>query len=81
MEENGWVRRRAKSGNERVLVAELTAAGKRLLERARKVAERLDRETWSRLSEREMNVVDSALGRALDVLSSGARPARDGARR
>jgi DNA-binding MarR family transcriptional regulator len=68
METHGWIRRHASAGNERVLVTELTASGRRVLERAKLIAEALDRSLWQDASERELAAVDRVLGRAMEQL-------------
>lgn len=60
----GWVRRRPSAASERVLVAELTAQGRRVLQRARQIAESLDAALWAATPERELAVVDAVLARA-----------------
>jgi DNA-binding MarR family transcriptional regulator len=61
MEEHGWIRRRASVASERVLVAELTASGRKLLVKARAAAEHLDGELWKGFSERDLRLVDAVL--------------------
>lgn len=67
-EANGWIRRRASAASERVLVAELTASGRKLLARAKDLAEALDRELWEGVSERDGRAVDAALSAAVERL-------------
>jgi DNA-binding MarR family transcriptional regulator len=68
MEAEGWIRRRASAASERALVAEVTASGRRVLERAKVMAEALDRRMWKGIGERELVVVDAALSAALEKL-------------
>jgi DNA-binding MarR family transcriptional regulator len=68
MEAHGWIRRRPSAESERVLVAELTASGRRVLLRARETAEHLDKELWAGMDARELAVLDRALGDAVSRL-------------
>lgn len=68
MEANGWILRRPSAASERVLVAELTANGRRLLAKAREMAESLDRELWKGVPERELRAMDAALESAVERL-------------
>lgn len=70
MESNGWIRRKPSAASDRVLVAELTASGRKLLVKARDMAETLDRELWQGLSDRELRAADAALEAAVDRLRS-----------
>jgi DNA-binding MarR family transcriptional regulator len=69
LEESGWITRRPSPKSDRVLVSELTASGKKILQTAREIAERLDRKMWSGMSESELAQVDAVLKRALGGLS------------
>jgi DNA-binding MarR family transcriptional regulator len=68
MEVQGWVRRRPSEASHRVLVAELTGKGKRLLMKARKIAEALDLRLWKGIGERDLAGLDAALRSAVETL-------------
>ena len=68
MEANGWIRRKAGEDGGRVRVSEVTATGRKVLERGKKVAEGLNEKMWEGISERELRVLDGALGDALERL-------------
>ena len=68
MEANGWVRRKASALSERVLVAELTAKGRKVLRIAKEIGEGLNEELWKGISERELAGLDAALAKALAQL-------------
>ena len=70
LEANGWVRRRTSAESERVLLAEVTASGRRVLERARIIAERLDAAVWSGQGRENIGTVDRVLNEALQRLSA-----------
>jgi DNA-binding MarR family transcriptional regulator len=61
MVRQGLVRRKASSHSERVLIAELTASGRKVLVRATEMAEKLNREVWQGISERDLAVVERVL--------------------
>ena len=65
LEAHGWLERRASAESERVLVAELTASGRRVLLQAKKLAERLDACVWKSLDKRELARLDTVLGAAV----------------
>ena len=65
MEANGWVRRSPSPASERVLVAELTAAGRKVLMQAKRVADALNEQMWEGLSARDLAGLDSALAHAV----------------
>ena len=69
MEANGWVRRRPSTASERVLVAELTAAGRKLLLQAKRVAEGVNEELWQGVSARDLAGLDNALAQAVEKLN------------
>jgi len=69
MEAQGWVRRRPREANHRVLVAELTTKGERILIKAREIAQALDRRLWKGIGERDLAGLDTALQRALKKLT------------
>jgi len=69
METQGWVRRRPSEANHRVLVAELTGKGERLLVKAREIAQAPDRRLWKGISERDLDGLDAALRSALKKLT------------
>jgi DNA-binding MarR family transcriptional regulator len=51
-----------------VLVAELTASGRRLLIKARELAEALDHRLWKGIGEHELAGLDAALRNAIEKL-------------
>ena len=71
MEGRGWVRRRPSEASDRVLVAELTGRGERVLVKARKLAKALDARLWDGMSERDLAGLDAALRGAMERLSRG----------
>ena len=68
MEANRWIRRKTGEDGGRVLVSEVTASGRKVLERGKKVAEGLNEKMWVGISERELRVLDGALGDAVERL-------------
>jgi DNA-binding MarR family transcriptional regulator len=68
MEAQGWVRRRPSEASHRVLVAELTKKGQRVLIKARQIAEALDHRLWSGIPERNLTVFDAALRTVVERL-------------
>jgi DNA-binding MarR family transcriptional regulator len=68
METQGWVRRTASETNHRVLVAELTGKGQRILIEAREIAQALDRRLWKGIGDRDLAGLDTALRSALKKL-------------
>jgi len=68
MEANRWIRRKTGEDGGRVLVSEVTASGRKVLERGKKVAEELNEKMWEGISERELRVLDGALGDAVERL-------------
>jgi DNA-binding MarR family transcriptional regulator len=68
MEAHGWVRRRPSEANHRVLVAELTGKGQRILLKARQIAEVLDRRLWNGVPERNLTGLDAALRSVVETL-------------
>ena len=73
MEAQKWVRRRPSEASDRVLVAELTSKGQRLLVKARKMAESLDHRLWSEIDEHDLAGVDAALRSAMEKLTRSQR--------
>jgi DNA-binding MarR family transcriptional regulator len=69
MEAQGWVRRRPSEASHRVLVAELTSKGQRVLVKARKIAEALDHRLWNGIGERDLAGLDAALRGAVEKLT------------
>jgi DNA-binding MarR family transcriptional regulator len=69
MEAQGWVRRQPSEATHRVLVAELTGKGERILLKARKIAQALDRRLWIGIGERDLAGLDAALQSAVEVLT------------
>jgi DNA-binding MarR family transcriptional regulator len=69
MEAQGWVRRRPSEASHRVLVAQLTGKGQRVLVKARQIAEALNRRLWNGIGERDLAGLDAALRSALEKLS------------
>jgi DNA-binding MarR family transcriptional regulator len=69
METQGWVRRRPSEASHRVLVAELTSKGRRVLVKAREIAEALDRRLWNGIAERDLAGLDVALRNAVEKLT------------
>ena len=70
MEAHGWIRRRTSAESERVLIAELTASGRRVLNKARVLAEQLEARLWSGAGERELRSFDTVLSRAVESLNA-----------
>jgi len=68
MEANGWIRRKAREDGGRVLISEVTATGRKVLERGKKSAEGLNEKMWEGISERELRVLDGVLGDAVERL-------------
>jgi DNA-binding MarR family transcriptional regulator len=69
MEAQGWVRRRPSEANHRVLVAELTSKGQRVLVKAREIGEALDHRLWNGIDERDLAGFDAALRSAVGKLT------------
>ena len=69
MEAQGWVRRRPSEATHRILVAELTSKGARVLLKARKIAQALDRRLWNGITDRDLAGLDTALRSAVQVLT------------
>jgi DNA-binding MarR family transcriptional regulator len=61
MEANGWIRRKARADGGRVLVSEVTASGRKVLARGKKVAEGVNGKMWEGMSERDLGVLDRVL--------------------
>jgi DNA-binding MarR family transcriptional regulator len=72
LEAHGWVRRQHSDVSDRVLVTELTTRGRRLLLKARQTAERMNRELWHGIPERDLQATESALKTALDRMGAEA---------
>jgi len=70
LEAEGRLRRHAGETSERVRVAEVTAKGRRLLEKARHLAEALDAELWQGVGQKELATVDAILRQAVARLGS-----------
>ena len=68
MEAEGWIRRHPSEASERVLVAELTPAGRKLLQAAKRLAEALNEQLWHGLGTRDLAGMDAALQHAVEVL-------------
>ena len=68
MEAQGWVRRRPREANHRVLLAELTGEGRRLLLKARAIAEVLDSSLWEGFDAEELAAVDAVLKAVVEKL-------------
>jgi DNA-binding MarR family transcriptional regulator len=68
LEQQGLIRRKASDRSERVLVAELTASGRKVLLKATQLAEKLDREVWQGISERDLAGVEAVLSIAVGRL-------------
>jgi DNA-binding MarR family transcriptional regulator len=68
METNGWIRRRASEKSDRVLVSELTSNGRRVLLKAKELAEAIDRKMWKGIGERELAGLDGTLQKAITQL-------------
>jgi DNA-binding MarR family transcriptional regulator len=68
LEESGWIKRHHSAKNDRVLVAELTSSGKKILLKAREIAEQLDKKMWSGITQAELSQADAVLKRALSKL-------------
>ena len=69
MEAQGWLRRRPSEASDRILVAELTGKGQRVLVKAREIAEALDRRLWKGISERDLDGLDAGLRSAVKKLT------------
>jgi DNA-binding MarR family transcriptional regulator len=69
MEAQGWVRRRPSEASDRVLVAQLTGKGERILLKARKIAQALDSRLWIGIGERDLAGLDAALQSAVKTLT------------
>jgi DNA-binding MarR family transcriptional regulator len=69
MEAQGWVRRRPSEASHRVLVAELTIKGQRVLVKAREIAEALDYRLWDGIGERDLAGFDAVLRSAVEKLT------------
>jgi len=69
MEAQGWVRRRPSEASHRVLVAELTSKGQRVLVKARKIGETLNYSLWNGISATDLAGLDAALRTALEMLT------------
>jgi DNA-binding MarR family transcriptional regulator len=69
METQGWVRRRPSEASHRILVAELTSKGQRVLVKAREIAEALDYRLWNGIGERDLAGLDAALRSAMEKLT------------
>jgi DNA-binding MarR family transcriptional regulator len=69
METQGWVRRRPSKASERVLVAELTNKGQRVLVKARKIAEALNHSLWNGIGASDLAGLDAALQIAIEKLT------------
>jgi DNA-binding MarR family transcriptional regulator len=70
MEAQGWVRRRPSEASHRVLVAELTGKGQRVLVKARELAKALDSRLWTGISERDLAGMDAVLRSAVENLTA-----------
>jgi DNA-binding MarR family transcriptional regulator len=68
LEKSGWIKRRHSAANERVLVAEVTVSGRKVLERARRAAEALDRRIWKGIAEKDLAGMEAALKAAVEKL-------------
>jgi DNA-binding MarR family transcriptional regulator len=68
MEANGWIRRKACEDGGRVLVSEVTASGRKVLARGKKIAEGVNEKMWEGIGERELRVLDGALVDAVERL-------------
>jgi len=68
MEANGWLVRKRGEKSERVLVAALTAKGRRVLVRAKEIAEDLDRTIWAGVTRKELDGLDAGLKQVLGRL-------------
>ena len=69
LETHGWICRRPGQTGGRVLVSELTAAGRKALRRAKGIAEALDRRLWKDIDQRDLAVLDAALAMAVKRLA------------
>ena len=68
MAANGWIRRKTGEDGGRVLVSEVTASGRKVLARGKKIAEGLNEKMWEGISARELSVLDRVLGDAVGRL-------------
>jgi DNA-binding MarR family transcriptional regulator len=68
MEAHGWVQRRPSEASHRVLVAELTGKGRRVLVKARGIAEALDCSLWMGIGEKELAGMDATLKAVVERL-------------
>jgi DNA-binding MarR family transcriptional regulator len=69
LEEARWITRKHSVKSDRVLVAELTASGRKILLIAREIAERLDQKMWNDIDPRALAEVDAVLRKALAKLA------------
>ncbi|MFC6647444.1 MarR family winged helix-turn-helix transcriptional regulator [Granulicella cerasi] len=69
MEADGWLRRVTSARSERVMVAEVTAKGRRLLEKSRALAEELDAILWEGVSAQKMKAMEEVLRQAVAKLN------------
>ncbi|MDE1161636.1 MAG: MarR family transcriptional regulator [Acidobacteriaceae bacterium] len=70
LEAEGWISRHPSALTDRVLVAQLTAEGKRILRRGKDIAERMDSELWSGISPQALELLESTLNNAIAKLKS-----------
>ena len=64
----GWIRRGKDAHNERLVTAELTAAGERLLAEADHIARAIESEMWAGFEAGEIDALNRLLARALTRL-------------
>ena len=68
LEKHGWIRRKPSAASERVLVAEVTASGRKVLTRAKAMAEVLDRKIWKGIGAEELATMEAVLRAAAENL-------------
>ncbi len=63
--ERGWARRTKSPDNERLVMAELTRAGERLLETSKAIKSRIELEIWADVPLAELRHMNAAVAKAL----------------
>jgi DNA-binding MarR family transcriptional regulator len=68
LEKHGWVKRHSSEKGGRVLTADVTARGRKVLERAKSIAEALDAKTWKGIPQKDLAGMEAALRGAAERL-------------
>jgi DNA-binding MarR family transcriptional regulator len=68
LESNGWITREKNPANERVLLAQLTKKGEKMLLQARVIAEAAHRKLWQGIDPAQLAIFDEALARSCENL-------------